>query len=88
MTKWLNPDDAVDTRGWGDFDIIKDQVPNHKTTMMPQGTFPTIDPPDVLGYDRYAPMPIATTPMASFFKVSRSIVHMSFAFVAIYIFKA
>ncbi|KAM1236952.1 hypothetical protein FF1_037977 [Malus domestica] len=41
MAKWLNPDDVVDTRGWGDFDIIKDQGPNHKRTMMPQGTFPT-----------------------------------------------
>ncbi|KAM1033990.1 hypothetical protein ACFX2A_038303 [Malus domestica] len=26
---------------WDDFDIIKDQGLNHKTTMMPQGTFPT-----------------------------------------------
>ncbi|KAM2510209.1 hypothetical protein PS1_034717 [Malus domestica] len=41
MAKWLNPDDVLDTRGWGDFDIIKYQGPNHKTTMMPQpsGTF-------------------------------------------------
>ncbi|KAM1161013.1 hypothetical protein FF1_000185 [Malus domestica] len=44
MAKWLNPNDAVDTRGWGDFDIIKDQGLNHKTTVMPQGTFPTISP--------------------------------------------
>ncbi|KAM2258141.1 hypothetical protein ACFX1S_003255 [Malus domestica] len=34
-SKWLNPNDAVDTRGWGDFDIIKDQELNHKTTVMP-----------------------------------------------------
>ncbi|KAM1724626.1 hypothetical protein ACFX11_023055 [Malus domestica] len=43
MAKWLNPNDAVDTRGWGDFDIIKDQGLNHKTIVMPQGTFPTVD---------------------------------------------
>ncbi|KAM2316658.1 hypothetical protein ACFX1S_000488 [Malus domestica] len=50
MAKWLNPNDAMDTRGWGDltltmpwtpadgvdFDIIKDQGLNHKTTVMPQ----------------------------------------------------
>ena len=36
MAKWLNPNYAVDTRGWSDFNIVKDQGPNHKTTIMPQ----------------------------------------------------
>ncbi|KAM0992963.1 hypothetical protein ACFX2A_008812 [Malus domestica] len=36
IAKWLNPNDAMDTRGWGDFDIIKDQGLNHKTNVMPQ----------------------------------------------------
>ena len=36
MAKWLNPNYAVDTLWQSDFDIVKDQGPNHKTTMMPQ----------------------------------------------------
>ena len=52
MTKWLNPDYAVDTRGWSDFDIIKDQVLNHKTTMMPQvkGLFTLFQPLELLAW--------------------------------------
>ena len=36
MAKWLNPNNVVDSLWRSDFDIVKDQGPNHKTTMMPQ----------------------------------------------------
>ena len=36
MAKWLNPNYVMDTLWWSDFDIVKNQGPNHKTTMMPQ----------------------------------------------------